>query len=377
MQAHAMNHHPATLLALLFVSLLLVPLLLRLRLAAFYDTALTLHLLVRLRIRPVTVRLPGPDGTTMRVWCPASPSSKPPLLLLHGFGGDAKWTWVQNFAALSSSFHVYAPDLVFFGSSSRSASPLRSVAFQARCSADAMRILGVPHYHIAGISYGGFVAYRMAAVEARECVGRLVIMTSAVAASTQEITALAAREEIAVEDALMPETVAGLRRLLCRIMHSPPRLPDFLLLDIIQMFADQRKERSELLRELLQKGVGIDLLPALNQKTLLLWGDKDQVFPVDLGYRLQRHLGDDCRLEIIKDAGHALQIEEAGKFVRQADDPWYIAYQDKSTQWCSQRMDLEEKVANLGDELARKNLMIFELKRLVEEEKKSLFARRS
>ncbi|KAK1667977.1 hypothetical protein QYE76_056136 [Lolium multiflorum] len=56
---------------------------------------------------------------------------------------------------------------------------------------------------------------------------------------------------------------------------------------------------------------------------------------------------------------------------RQADDPWYIAYQDESTQWCSQRMDLEEKVANLGDELARKNLMIFELKRIVEEEKKN------
>jgi hypothetical protein len=34
-------------------------------------------------------------------------------------------------------------------------------------------------------------------------------------------------------------------------------------------------------------------------------------------------------------------------------------------------MDLEEKVANLGDELARKNLMIFELKRTVEEEKKN------
>jgi hypothetical protein len=35
-------------------------------------------------------------------------------------------------------------------------------------------------------------------------------------------------------------------------------------------------------------------------------------------------------------------------------------------------MDLEEKVANLGDELARKNLMMFELKRTVEEEKKNL-----
>jgi hypothetical protein len=34
-------------------------------------------------------------------------------------------------------------------------------------------------------------------------------------------------------------------------------------------------------------------------------------------------------------------------------------------------MDLKEKVANLGDELPRKNLMIFELKRTVEEEKKN------
>jgi hypothetical protein len=35
-------------------------------------------------------------------------------------------------------------------------------------------------------------------------------------------------------------------------------------------------------------------------------------------------------------------------------------------------MDLEEKVANLGDELALKNVMTFELKRAVEEEKKNL-----
>jgi hypothetical protein len=34
-------------------------------------------------------------------------------------------------------------------------------------------------------------------------------------------------------------------------------------------------------------------------------------------------------------------------------------------------MDLEKKVANLGDELAHKNLMIFELKRTMEEEKKN------
>uniref|UniRef100_A0A0E0NQH6 AB hydrolase-1 domain-containing protein n=1 Tax=Oryza rufipogon TaxID=4529 RepID=A0A0E0NQH6_ORYRU len=174
------RHATATasaLFALLPLSLLLfrlLVLLVRLRLAAFRDAALSLHFLARLRIRPVHLRLPGTDATTVRVWCPAAPSAKPPLLLLHGFGGDSKWTWARNLPALSRHFHVYAPDLLFFGAHSRSASPLRTVAFQARCAAEAMRLLGVDRYDVVGISYGGFVAYRLAAVEGRDRVPRVV-----------------------------------------------------------------------------------------------------------------------------------------------------------------------------------------------------------
>ncbi|KAJ1298542.1 hypothetical protein BS78_01G461500 [Paspalum vaginatum] len=315
-------HGTSTLLALLSLSLLLLRLLLRLRLAAFRDAALSLHLLARLRLRPVHLRLPaGRDGagagagaaTTLRVWCPAGPSSKPPLLLLHGFGGDSKWTWARNLPRLCRHFHVYAPDLVFFGAHSRSGSPLRSVAFQARCAADAMRLLGVPRYDVAGISYGGFVAYRMAAAEASGAVGRVVVMTSGVAATPAEMRAMAAREERTVEEALLPETAEGLRSLVRRSMHRPPPwMPDFVLRDFIQlMCVDQRKERAELLQELLKTGAGFDPLPVLTQETLIIWGDKDQVFPVDLGHRLHRHLGGRSRLEIVKDAGHALQLEGA------------------------------------------------------------------
>ncbi|KAK1685058.1 hypothetical protein QYE76_045906 [Lolium multiflorum] len=82
--------------------------------------------------------------------------------------------------------------------------------------------------------------------------------------------------------------------------------------------------------------------------------------------------GTPARVGIRSCRGHVLSPTSSEvQLARQADDPWYIAYQDESTQWCSQRMDLDEKVANLGDELARKNPMIFELKRTVEEEKKN------
>ncbi|KAF0891343.1 hypothetical protein E2562_009503 [Oryza meyeriana var. granulata] len=302
-----------TLLPLSLLLFRLLALLVRLRLAAFRDAALSLHLLARLRIRPVHLRLPGPHATTLRVWCPAEPSSKPPLLLLHGFGGDSKWTWARNLPTLSRHFHVYAPDLLFFGAHSRSRSPLRTVAFQARCAAEAMRLLGVDRYDVVGISYGGFVVYRLAAMEARDRVPRVVVMTSGVAATPGEMREMAAREERAVEESLLPETADGLRRLVRRSMHRPPPwMPDFVLDDFIKlMCVDQRKERAELLHELLKNGAGIDPLPVLTQKTLILWGDKDQVFPLDLGHRLQRHLGDVSRLEIIKDAGHALQLEGA------------------------------------------------------------------
>nr|CAD1822572.1 unnamed protein product [Ananas comosus var. bracteatus] len=102
-------------------------------------------------------------------------------------------------------------------------------------------------------------------------------------------------------------------------VHAPPPkwVPDFLLRDFIQvMYLDQRKERVELLKELLEKGTGMDPLPVLTQETLILWGDQDRVFPLNLAHKLQKHLGEKSRLEIIKDAGHALQLEKAAQVNR-------------------------------------------------------------
>nr|POE78304.1 hypothetical protein CFP56_64508 [Quercus suber] len=44
-------------------------------------------------------------------------------------------------------------------------------------------------------------------------------------------------------------------------------------------------------------------------KTLLIWGEKDNIFPVFLAHQLQRHLGPKSRLAILKDSGHAVNID--------------------------------------------------------------------
>ncbi|KAG0451772.1 hypothetical protein HPP92_026030 [Vanilla planifolia] len=122
---------------------------------------------------------------------------------------------------------------------------------------------------------------------------------------------MAQREKRDVAELLLPQRVEDLRNLFQRCMHRPPWMPSFILRDFIEvMFKDYRKERAELLQEVLSNGVGWDTLPLLKQETLILWGDKDSIFPLSLAYGLQRHLGDKARLQVIKEAGHALPLEK-------------------------------------------------------------------
>lgn len=186
------------------------------------------------------------------------------------------------------------------------------MGFQSRCVAAAMRDLGVEKYSVVGISYGGFVGYRLA-VEAAAAVESVVIMTSGICATPEERKEMTVREKRDVCEILLPQRAEDLMTLMRRSMHRPPRwVPAFFLRDFIElMYKNFRKERVELLRELLLNGIDLHPLPVLNKKFLIIWGDKDMVFDISLAHRLVRHLGHNARLEVIKDAGHAVQLEKS------------------------------------------------------------------
>ncbi|KAJ6427363.1 hypothetical protein OIU84_022872 [Salix udensis] len=182
--------------------------------------------------------------------------NKPNLVMIHGYGGDARWQFFYQVGSLSRNFNLYVPDLLFFGQSSSKRSG-RTDAFQARCLAECLKRFGVDKFSVYSISYGGFVAYRMAEICPEE-VEKVVIVSSG----------------------------------------------EFINV----MVNHQRKEKLELLEHLLAKKALISL-PILTQETLLVWGDQDNVFPVNLAYQLQRHLGPRSRVKIIKEMGHAANLE--------------------------------------------------------------------
>jgi hypothetical protein len=106
------------------------------------------------------------NGTVMHCWVPpSSAATRPPLVLVHGFGWEGVTTWeLQLEAFLEAEFAVYVPDLVFFGESTTT-SPRRSEAFQAECLIAMLQRLGVQSgVNVLGISYGGLVAFAMASM---------------------------------------------------------------------------------------------------------------------------------------------------------------------------------------------------------------------
>ncbi|KAG9135278.1 hypothetical protein Leryth_015175 [Lithospermum erythrorhizon] len=252
------------------------------------------------------------DGTFIHCWVPKKPRNhKPNLVLIHGIGANAMWQWNDFLSPLSSKFNIYVPDLVFFGESYTSRSE-RSEAFQAQCLVKALEGFGVKKMSVVGLSYGGFVAYSMAA-QFGECVERVVIGCAGVCVEEKDVEN-GLFEVDCLEEAieiLLPQKPERLRELMKLSFYKPPKnVPSCFLSDFINvMCTEYLQERQELIIGL-HKDRKLSNLPKITQPTLIIWGDKDRIFPPELAHRLKRHLGENAQLVLIENAGHAINLEK-------------------------------------------------------------------
>ncbi|XP_011016513.1 PREDICTED: monoacylglycerol lipase ABHD6 [Populus euphratica] len=260
------------------------------------------------------------DGTVMHCWVPKTrKDSKPDLLLIHGLGANALWQWgdvIQHFAPY---FNVYVPDLVFFGDS-YTTRPERTESFQAQCLMRVMEAHSVQKFSLVGLSYGGFVGYSMAAQFA-EAVERVVICCSGICMEEKDLI----EGVFAVSDLeeagriLVPQSPDKLRELVGYTFFRPPPvrlIPSCFLADFIDaMCGEYVEEKRDLIRAV-PKDRRLSDIPKLTQPTLIIWGEHDRVFPLELGHRLKRHLGDNAYLTVVKNTGHAFNVERPKEFIK-------------------------------------------------------------
>ncbi len=260
-----------------------------------------------------------PSGK-VHVWTPAHRRGdrRPWLMLLHGFGADAEQQWAAQVYELSKKYRLVVPDFFYFGGSwpYRQSTHLDDQIQMVLELADYLRIA---RFDVVGISYGGFVAFELAARFGRR-IGKVVISNSpGPFLDHDDHDAMLDRLGVGeIADLLVPSHHGKIRDLMSIAFHKPPPVPEMAARDAFRWFFRQyADERRRIMRGLTARigEPGLDDR-RVHHPTLVLWGEHDRVFPVGLARRLAKAIGTNARLHVIPHTAHAPNQENRREYNR-------------------------------------------------------------
>jgi 4,5:9,10-diseco-3-hydroxy-5,9,17-trioxoandrosta-1(10),2-diene-4-oate hydrolase len=252
----------------------------------------------------------------------------PPLVLLHGAGDNSlDWRWVLP--ALARMHRVYAPDLPGSPDSARPPADYSSAFFE-RFVAAFVDALGVGRATFVGNSLGGLIALRLALSEPAR-VGALVLVDSAGLGRAIN-PAFTSVNVPGPFEAAMPfwRTPLGAHqrawgRTALLFAHPPGSVPR-------EWLAEQRRlalrpgyleAHLTALRALVgpfgQREVLLDRLPLLEVPTLVVWGERDRVFPERQAREAIVRLREGS-LAVIPNCGHMPHVECPDRFLVDLDE---------------------------------------------------------
>ncbi len=218
-------------------------------------------------------------------------SSAPPLLLIHGAGGQHTH-WPPQVRRLEGA-HIIAPDLPGHG---RSGSAGRdTISAYAADMLLLMDALGVGRFVVGGHSMGGAIAQQLALDAPQRVAGLVLVATGARLRVTPQILDRVLTDCEAVIDFVLAHSFApsaddGLRQVGRRILKAiPPQVVygDYLACDRFDV---------------------MDRLPQIAAPALIIGGTADEMTPPKYLRYLAEHLPD-AELHLIDGAGHMIMAE--------------------------------------------------------------------
>jgi len=235
-----------------------------------------------------------------------------PFVLVHGFSGHT-WNWRAWMKHLPDDFDLIVMDLPGFGLTGPHPKGDYSSSMSINFLDDFLTKIGVDTFHLAGNSMGGSIswAYTLAHPER---VKKLVLID---AGGYPKIS---------------KETIAGFKILQYPIFY--PLITKITPRSIIkkslegtyvdQSFATEKEVDlyMDMIRRAGNRSVLIDrmkvlrkdkshLIKNIDKPTLIMWGDKDIIIPVDNAYKFERDLPN-SQLIIYENVGH-IPMDEVGE----------------------------------------------------------------
>jgi pimeloyl-ACP methyl ester carboxylesterase len=246
----------------------------------------------------------------------------PPLLFVHGIGGDWQ-TWEPVLAPLAARHRVIAVDLPGHGGSAKGAGDY-SLGGMANVLRDLMGALDVERATLVGHSLGGGIAMQFAYQYPERC-ERLVLVSSG--GLGPDVGLLLRLATLPGSEVFLSLTAPAARSVIdCaagagRFLRIKPAADAAFYGRAFAALAEPETRAAFLgtLRGVVgTRGQLVDardrLYLAESMPTLIVWGERDAVIPVDHAHAAHEAMPG-SRLEVFDDAGHVPQLDDPQRFV--------------------------------------------------------------
>jgi pimeloyl-ACP methyl ester carboxylesterase len=244
-----------------------------------------------------------------------------PIVLLHGTSASLH-TWEGWVAALKERRRVIRFDLPGFGLTGPSPDEDYSLENNVRFVTAMLDKLGVRHCVLGGNSFGGNIAWRTALTRP-ERVDKLILVDAGGYAFAASLPPLGFRiAQWPVLNRLFEFTLPrGLVETSVRAVYGDPDKVTSALVDRYYEIALREGNRRALTQRFAQARPGelADRIPELKQPTLILWGGRDGLIPVEAALRFHRGIPG-SRLVTFDDLGHVPHEEDPARTVAAAKE---------------------------------------------------------
>ncbi len=243
---------------------------------------------------------------------------KPTLILIHGTSSSLH-TWDEWVEILKNDFQIIRFDLPAFGLTGKWTGKYKYLDYSGinYCDfcIDLINLLGVDKLSIAGNSLGGEIAWRIAAKIPKR-IENLILIDSAgydlENVSTPITWKLASTPILCILGQWFKVPRFLIRQDLELVMGSPDTITDKL----IERYKDLATRRGNIsaLTSRLRSATAqatVDIIRGVSAPTLIMWGKKDPLIPVNLAARFNNDI-ENSQTIIYDDLGH-IPHEESGK----------------------------------------------------------------
>ncbi|XOV67414.1 MAG: alpha/beta fold hydrolase [Fluviicola sp.] len=255
------------------------------------------------------------SGATIEYWDSAD-STKPALLLVHGFGATTKYQWYKQVKLLSKKYRVIAPNLNYFGQTIPN-EPNYTVAGQVETLEALLDHLNIDTCTLIGVSYGGLVSAEFAQKSDRTVSEMVLFDTPTKFADSSDISKVKTYFDVpSIEELFVPSSPDGLNKLLYLALGKEREIPARLLEDFHQhSYEYNLQDKRKLITSLLE-----DMEKYREQEyqfempILLIWGQEDKVVPLETGVQLKSYFGENAKLKVIEGAAHMPNMTHKREF---------------------------------------------------------------